>query len=517
MSLRRIFNMLAAFLAGQGVSVVSQLLVPPIFLHRYMNGLEVYGEWIALSAAVTYLGTINYGIQTYANNQMTIHYNRGELDSCRSIQSSALRLLLILCLVLAPLCGLFVMLPIARWLGLRHVSQSQAAWTLYLLVLQIMVNMIFSLLSNSFLVVGKAHKGANWTNFLRLASAASLAALVWEHASFPLLALSQLLLNVLFTFLVVVDIRWTAPVLSPSLRWYQPAVMFSLLKPSAHFGLLAGTSFLTWQAPLLLIEKLLGPGAVAVFALVRTIYTMSRQVLVVLSLAIGQEITHLVGRGNWKQLRRLYDLSERVVLLCIPVVSVGTLLGTPFLLTVWLHKRMLYHPGLCILMGLTSAAMGIKEHKYQFQSASNQHEELSKAMLLGYGSMIVVSIFTTRFFGVAGFMVTWLMTECVLTALILRMNARLFPDGRMIQMNQIFRLVGILLIAFGAASWFAYRAAYESISVTLDIATAFVLILSLVSYYLFGLEEVRTVLMARLRNRNRPGYNDLEATAITNY
>ena len=35
MSLKRILKLLAAFFTGQGVSIVTQLLVPPFFLHRY--------------------------------------------------------------------------------------------------------------------------------------------------------------------------------------------------------------------------------------------------------------------------------------------------------------------------------------------------------------------------------------------------------------------------------------------------------------------------------------------------
>jgi O-antigen/teichoic acid export membrane protein len=493
--------MLGAFFTGQGISVITQLIVPPIFLHRYRNGIEVYGEWIALSAAVTYLGTINFGIQTYANNEATIHYKRGEAESCKTIQSSALSLILILILILAPVFGIFVMLPIAHWLHLRHVTQAQAAWTLYLLVLQILVNMIFSLLANSFMVLGKAHKGANWSNFLRLATTASLAIFAWEHASFPVLALTQLVLNVIFTVFVMMDIRTTAPILFPSLRYCQRDVMRSIIMPSAHFGLLAGASFLTWQAPLLLMQKLLGPTSVAVFALIRTVYTMSRQLLSVLSLSIGQEITHLVGSNKWEQLYRLYDLSERLVLWCVPVVSVGTLLASPFLFTVWLHNRLLYQPGLCILMGLTSAAMGIKEHKYQFQSASNQHTELSKVTVVGYGSMILISIFTMRFFGVAGFMLTWLLTECLLTAMILRMNWKLFPVGYDIHLKPIVNLIALLAFAFGAATWPAYHAVYESLPNTLGVTIAFVLVLSLISYHLFGVGEVRSVMEARFRKR----------------
>src|ERR1700728_2644871 len=103
MSLRRILQMLASFFTGQGVSIISQLLVPPFFLLRYANGTEVYGEWVALSAAVTYLGTLNYGIQTFANNQMTIDYNRGEVVKAKTLQASALRLLLLVIGVLSVL------------------------------------------------------------------------------------------------------------------------------------------------------------------------------------------------------------------------------------------------------------------------------------------------------------------------------------------------------------------------------------------------------------------------------
>ena len=52
MNLKRILKLLAAFITGQGVTVLTQLLVPPLFLHRYQHGIEIYGEWVALSAAV---------------------------------------------------------------------------------------------------------------------------------------------------------------------------------------------------------------------------------------------------------------------------------------------------------------------------------------------------------------------------------------------------------------------------------------------------------------------------------
>src|ERR1700680_1391026 len=101
MKLGRILQLLLTSFLGQGITVISQLLLPPFFL-RFL-GLEVYGEWIALSASVNYLGTLNYGIQTYANNEMTILYNRGDEEGAKTIQASAFRLLLLLFLLFATL------------------------------------------------------------------------------------------------------------------------------------------------------------------------------------------------------------------------------------------------------------------------------------------------------------------------------------------------------------------------------------------------------------------------------
>src|SRR5271170_2288038 len=115
MSLRRILKMVLAFVTGQGVTIVTQLLIPPLFLHRFTNGIAVYGESITLSASVSYLVSLNYGVQTYAANRMTIHRNSGEMEECRTVQASAFLLLLWLMLALLPLAGVIAAIPVGRW------------------------------------------------------------------------------------------------------------------------------------------------------------------------------------------------------------------------------------------------------------------------------------------------------------------------------------------------------------------------------------------------------------------
>jgi O-antigen/teichoic acid export membrane protein len=504
MNLGRIVKLFVASVLNQGITVVMQLVIPPFFLRFYTNGIEVYGEWIALSASITYLETLNYGIQTYSNNQMTILYSGGDVEAAKAVQSSAFRLLLLVILVFI-VGGLFVLLvPIATLLKLTHVSQQAARVTLYLLVVQLAVNMMFSFLTNSYMAIGMLHRGGHWWNAQRLSSVVLMAVAIWYRSSFTVLAAAQLTSVLLFLGLVYFDVRRTAPVLLPSLRfgsWHQVA---GILKPSGHFGLIAIAGFLTWQGPVLLIQLVLGPAAAGVFALVRVVFQMSRQILSIASGVIGQDITLLFGQRDWQQLRRLYDLSERVVLFLVPVVSVGSLLMCPILFTVWLHKRNLYDPLLCILMAIVSAVLGIKEHKTQFQSASNKHQELSSFILPGYAIMLVVSYFVMQPLGLPGFLLTWLVWEIIQTGYVLRLNEALLPPEFRISARPVLRLSVFMAAAFILAAIPAQLEVNWPLDRVAAMAFITTTLLGIAAYYLFGVEEVRSLIIGRIRGRLAP-------------
>jgi O-antigen/teichoic acid export membrane protein len=447
------------------------------------------------------LGTLNYGIQTYANNEMTILYNRGDVDAAKTIQASAFRLLLLLFLVFAT-AGLCVfVIPIAPLLKLKHEIPHVAALTLYLLILQIAFNMLFSLLANSYMVVGKLHRGNYFQSAQRLFMVLALALAIYLRASFPILAGIQLGSLSLFFLILLVDVRRTDPVLFPSLRYGNWIQMVAILKPSTHFGLIAMAGFLTWQGPVILIQRVLGPAAVGVFALVRVVFQMSRQILSIASSTIGQDITLLVGKNDWKQLRRLYDLSERIVFFLIPIVSIGSLLLCPFFFTIWLHKRALYNPMLCILMAIVSAVLGVKEHKTQFQSSSNRHEDLSIFILCGYVVMLCISVLTMKFYGLAGFIVTWLVWEILQTRFVVGLNERLFPKEQRITTAPLLRLSIFMTIAFALAAYPAYREANWPLTWTVACACGLTGVFAVAAYSVFGVDEIRSLLTARFRNR----------------
>jgi len=67
MTLRRITKVFAAQNVGQLLNVLTQLLLPPIFLRVF--GTSLYGQWLTLSASVSYLATLRRtDLHQYAND-----------------------------------------------------------------------------------------------------------------------------------------------------------------------------------------------------------------------------------------------------------------------------------------------------------------------------------------------------------------------------------------------------------------------------------------------------------------
>ncbi|WP_026443107.1 lipopolysaccharide biosynthesis protein [Pseudacidobacterium ailaaui] len=494
MSLRRIGKLFAANNLGQIITVLTQLLLPPAFLHAF--GESLYGQWLALSAAISYLITFNYGLQTYTNMQMTIHYNRGELQETREVQSAGLRILLTAMLLFSLLLLIVFFLPLDRWLRLT-LPLREAQWTVYILGCEVVANMFLSFFGNSYMVIGIPHRGQNFGNLFQFLVLLLQVPLVMKHASFPAIAGAQLAITLLGALWLIVDFSRLAPDLRPTLRYWKKGSLGSTLRPCGQYTLLYSSNVLVYQLPAILMQRLLGPAAVVVFSVTRTIYSMSRRVLNLLTYSIGPEITINFGQRNWQKLQKLYEFSERIILLLIPPLTLGSWLATPLLLQIWLHKGALYQPLFCMLLGLTVSIQSIKEHKYQFQFSTNHVKEISYLAITAYSTMLLIAVPMIRWIQLDGFTITWLLFETVQLLYLLHLNARLF--GRQAQLDRapVYHLFGIMLAGCAVFFWPAYHIAQFTYPLQGLIAVAGFLVTFVVSYRFFKVDEVRALLWGK--------------------
>lgn len=499
--LTRIVKVMAALLTSNVVNLITKLLLPPIFLFRY--GTTLYGEWIALSGAVAYLSTLNFGIQTYVTQDLTVRYQRHELDRYHLQQSTSLRVLLGILGSAAVVCLVIFALPVQSWLRLT-ISQHVAALALYLLAMQVLLGVLFGYFTGMYMVLGRAHTGVLWVNGLRLAMVVVTSAGAWMRFSFPALATLQVAVYVIGTGLVLLHIRSVAPKIFPQVGLWDRSAVRAILRPSGYFGLISMSTFLSYEVPVLILQREAGPLVVVAFYAMRTIFSMCRQILNAPTQAMGPEITRLFGREEWRDLTSVYNYSERLIFSLIPVVNLGVLMISPVLLVLWLHKPNLFAVLPYVMMAAISMTLSAKEHKFQFQFSTNTHEQLARIMFLSYITLAVVSIPVVEWQGMEGFLSVWLAVELFQLARIVGLNRKLFAHTGEHKLTYVYRLSILCVMGLCGAGWMLMHT-YQS-SYRLQFAAGFgvSVVLAFVAFFLFDMWAIVRKLSTRIgRKINR--------------
>lgn len=484
----RIAKTFGALSVGQVILLLTQLSQPPVFIASY--GVEGYGSWLVLTAAVAYLTVADFGLQTYIVNELTALYHRGEMGRFHLLQSTGLRMEIGGFLVLSVLASLVLFLPLNELLGL-DLSPIETSLTAYFMILFLIWNIASGYFAQVFRAFGLAHRGAMWANAQRLLVLVSIISLVLVKAPFWAVALAQLLALAASSAPIIIDLKRKAPEAFPTLAYWDGALAKSILKPSAFFGLFTFNNFLLFQAPVLVLNHFLGASAVVVFTVTRTIFSMVRQGVAMLQAALAPEITRLNGIRDQLRLARLYKLSESIALSTSLVFNTGTLVLAPLLLSVWLGRPELFSLSTCTMMATVSILMSVKEYKLYFQYATNNHVQTATITSLTYLVMVALSVPAIQFFGLAGFMFTWICVEFVQIVFIHLFNIALLDVPETISPYPVVKLVVGLVPALLLAGLLLQDVAYDSHALQIVGAAGLMLALSVASYFVFRLNKVR--------------------------
>ena len=495
--MKRIFKMLLAQGASTVITLITQLLVPPMLIHYY--GVREYGEWLVLSATITYLSTLNFGITTYSSNELTMMRQRGEMDAYRQLQASTLMLILGLAGIGTLISLGITLMPLTKLLHLHTITASNARIIALFLGLQMMAHIIGGYYNNLFMVVQETHRGTMWYNWRRLSAVVVVVPFAILHASFPVIAAGQFVAVLGVMLATIIDLRKRMHGLPLGLRGASWTVAKPALKPSGMFAMVFMQTFLVFQVPVILLQRLLGAELVVVFTISRTILATARQILSALTNAIAPEITLSYGSRDKKKLLDIYHYSECIVFATIPTANLGALLFSPLLLRIWVHKPELFDPGIYALMALISGMMSIREHKQFFQFSTNQHYKLAHIVFWGNIIMILASIPAVLQFGVLGFMWMWLISEVTQTGLLYFENRQLFDCHSSISIRPILKLFLIMAIFVPFCLFIINYAKSRTPLVLTSYAFGATLLIMALSYAIFGVDAVRSRMLSSLQ------------------
>ncbi len=494
-------NLTATF-SSHAVAVLQQLLLTPFFLKNY--GAAGFGEWLTLSASVSYLGTLDFGIQTFVNQDLTVRYCGGNMKEFHVVQSTALRMLLCIIVSVGTLALASLSLPLEHWLKMDGTGSGPALApqvvreTVYALALQVLVSILFGFIAGQFMVLGKAHIGGYWYNAKNLSVIIFSLICIILHASFYMIALAQLFAAGLCTCGVLFTLYRTGPDIFPTLRYWDGTLVPKILKPSGYFAVLFSCQFIVYQAPVLILDWAIGPISVAIFSVSRTIFSMTRNIINGISQSMGPEITRLYGQSDWPRLERLYDYSERLIFAAIPLVNAGVLLLCPLLLSLWLRKPQMFVPIVYLLFAATSVVISAKEHKLSFQYYTNRHRDMARFMLATYVSLVGLWILIVPKYGIRGLLIGWLATESVQAIYTMHLNISLFKNNGQLSLKYPLRLMAfactLLIVLLPLLPRIASRGLVsQGIAAFIVIA-----VISIVTFRVFDLKPLWSTIRGRL-------------------
>ena len=420
-ALFRIGKTAAAVAGGVGAYAVGQVLLPPVFIHSY--GIQVYGEWLTLSAAAAWMVNLDLGMQAYVVNQVSIEYFRGNIARVREIQSVALWITLaVVCFGLTLSFALLFGLPLNELLHLKMTRWESSVIALAL-VSQMLGQIAWGQVNGILQAVGYPQRAHTW-QMLRMWLYIGLT-LAFALARFPLwtIALGQLGSYFLLGAISFLDLRGHAPEVLPSLRFWDKRLALHILKPSLWFGSFSLGQFIVFQVPILALNQFAGKTMVVSFSICRTYFGLLKQTLMPVRWAMRPEFARCAGQGDWRRLGRAYALYEKLGLAAAVGLVPITLAAAPILVRAWTGRSELFVPALYAAMALAAVGFTLKDSQLELQYSINRHERAAAICLTTYGAFAAGVVPVGLWGGGLGITLLWAVAEFLQAGLIGRENA----------------------------------------------------------------------------------------------
>ncbi len=410
--LNRFAHAFLAFCLGQGIGILASLLLVPLYLHVWSPG--VYGEWLALSSVVSYLSSLDLGIQSYAVNRLTQAYARSDTDDYRLIQHSAFALYFWIALLgTVGLAGFAYWAPICSWFNLIVTTRRSAFLVMVLLGGQLLWTLPGSLEFYVYRTTGDLARSQWIWNASRVLSIVLTALALFFWPKLPVLAAMQLGGFLLILAFVLWDVRRRFPGLMPGFSGAKFSMLRPILNQSLFFALIEFSIGAGLQGSNLIVVSVAGAAALALFVTTRTLANSIRQLVGLTVNAASTDLTRLEAADDKPRLRLAFRfVMFASVASCLAISSSLWFEGTS-VFGVWTHGRLLPDTWLLrlfliwlVLQSPWTAAAAIPLY-------TNRHKPLTLSYLFAnIGGLALGAVLIPRM-GLKGVPVAFIFTEAI--------------------------------------------------------------------------------------------------------
>ena len=396
----RLLHGTGAGVAAYGFGIASNLILLPLYLRFWP--VAVYGEWMALYSVVNYLANLDFGVTVAGVNAATMAHARGDWPAFKRVQGTAWAA----SLAIAGLGVALIALPSlllfrAQWLNLTAFTPREARLVFCCLAISLLANIPGRQLITVYIAIGEFAKYQWLYNAFAFASFAATAVVLSAGAG-PVIVAAVTAGMALFTIVFATWLlRRRDPRLVPSIRAADWQTARALSAPTGQFGLSLLATVLTLQAPVVLLSRVLGGPAVALFTTTRTVANVIGGTVRLLRAPLRPEFAAVFATRSRDALGRLFRLATSIdAIIGLSLFAVLWSSGC-WLLRFWSHGRITADPTFLHLMLISVLVEGFLLVLGSTGWATNRAHALSLGQLSTAVTSLILAVALVRSYGVS--------------------------------------------------------------------------------------------------------------------
>jgi O-antigen/teichoic acid export membrane protein len=393
-NISRVIRTFSAHSYGQIITIISTLAGPTVAVANW--GAEGFGYWVSLSALAQFFSLSDLGASTALANQLCLKSNRSIEEAYRLTRN------VIINYIKNAAISLAIILDVAFFLVFYysyHIPTQSAfilAFTFAAIAFSATLQPAIGIYSAAWRFIGRNEVGIFISNTTRLLEFLIFIGIALLGKQMLIAAIAVAILKTLTSLIMYFHIpsliKQGKDILILSQNT-QPHIELNKLTKAGHgFTLISLSQQLTLQGPVLLISVILGPVQAAVFAACRTLSRLPVQPLTVLLASLNPELTELIAKKHYKQLKIIvFRMLFGVIILSI-LTGISSVYFIDIIQKYWLENKLNLDIKVLIPLCLAATFYLCGQVLNQTLTAANKTREQSKQFIV-VGFLMIIMMF----------------------------------------------------------------------------------------------------------------------------
>jgi O-antigen/teichoic acid export membrane protein len=379
---------------SQLVTLFIQLAAVPVLITYW--GVEQYGIWIALSALPSYLASSNLGVANAAASEMTVltaNKLRNKENRILKVYHTACALTLIMFFIVLIVSAVALYyFPGSSFIFNDVMDVTVLKTTLMLLVLYTLITLFGGLWDAVFRSTGRYAQGTVLLHTIRLVEQVAL-----------LLSVVLFSTDMIITALVLVCVRALGTLITSVFLYKKiPSIPFGIKEANletfryllpASLGFMAmPIGYALFMQGMILVAASFSGVFVVVFSTTRTLTSLGRQIVSMITHATWPELSRAFGEGDSTLAKKIF-ITGSVISLCLLFIYFVMLaiLGDS-IFRVWTGGEVMFNYALFYILAFSAVFGALWNQAFTLLASINKHMMFSFIFVLA-GLILVVACY----------------------------------------------------------------------------------------------------------------------------